>query len=61
MGDQERFVTVFRSADHAAGEQAEAIRDALEDAGIAFEALDDSDPGMLTGVFEIRVAAGHVA
>ncbi len=61
MGEQERFVTVFRSADHSAREQAEAIEEALRAMGIAFEVLDDKEPGVLSGVVEIRVAAGQAA
>jgi len=52
------FVTVFRSADENAEEDARAITGQLSEAGIAAVLLDDSAPGVPEGAWEVRVPAG---
>ncbi len=60
MPGENDLVTVFRSADEDAEEQANVARDLLVNAGIAAEVFDDSAPGVPEGVFEVRVAAPRV-
>jgi hypothetical protein len=55
MAEQGELVTVFRSADPTAEEQAAAARDLLLDAGYDAEIFDDSAPGVPEGAFEVRV------
>jgi len=50
-------VTVFRSADANAQEDAEAVREMLADQGVAASLLDDRAPGVPSGAWEVRVAA----
>lgn len=57
MPDQQEWVTVFRSADPDAREQAQAAREALQEAGISAEVFDDSQPGVPDGAFEVRSPA----
>ncbi len=57
-GENER-VTVFRSADSDAEDEAVAARDMLIQAGIPAEVFDDSAPGVPEGVFEVRVPAAR--
>jgi hypothetical protein len=61
MGDERELVTVFRSADPDAGEQAAAARDLLVEAGLSAEVFDDSRPGVPDGAFEVRVPPGQQA
>jgi hypothetical protein len=56
MNDQ---VTVFRSADPSAEEDARAIQELLANAGISAELLDDNAPRVPAGCWEVRVAAGN--
>jgi hypothetical protein len=49
-------VTVFRSADSSASEDAANIQQLLSEAGIAATLLDDNAPGVPEGAFELRVA-----
>jgi len=51
------MVTVFRSADSTATEEASAIVDMLADAGLNAMLLTDEYPGVLQGTVEIRVTA----
>jgi hypothetical protein len=53
------LVTVFRSMDADAKEDAEGIVDLLTDEGIPATLLDDSAPGVPEGVFEVRVPSEH--
>jgi hypothetical protein len=55
MPGETELVTVFRSADPDAEEQASVVRDMLAKTGIASEILDDSAPGVPEGAFEVRV------
>jgi len=53
----EQLVTVFRSADPGAREQAEEIVALLEDAGLHPVLLDDSAPGVPVGAWQVQVPA----
>ncbi|MGC9971795.1 MAG: hypothetical protein ABSE56_14525 [Bryobacteraceae bacterium] len=55
MADERELVTVFRSADSDAEDQAAAARDLLTQAGLSAETFDDSTPGVPAGAFEVRV------
>jgi hypothetical protein len=57
----DELITVFRSMDAEAKEDAESIVDLLSDAGISPALLDDSAPGVPEGVFEVRVPAADAA
>jgi hypothetical protein len=52
------LITVFRSMDAEAKEDAEVIVEVLADEGIQAALLDDSAPGVPEGVFEVQVAPG---
>ena len=54
-------VTVFRSADATAQEDAAAIQEMLVDEGVQAVLLDDHAPGVLSGAWEVRVAAADSA
>jgi len=55
------MVTVYRSMDADAAEDADCILELLTDAGIRAVLLDDSAPGVPEGVFEIQVPAPDAA
>ncbi len=55
MAGDTDLVTVFRSADADAEEQATVARDMLIKAGMNAEVFDDSAPGVPEGAFEVRV------
>jgi hypothetical protein len=55
------MVTVFRSADESAEEDAMAIREMLEAEGIDVVVLDDSAPGVPEMAWEVRVAPKDAA
>lgn len=57
----EELVTVFRSGDESAEEDATAIADLLNNSGISATLLDDDAPGILEGVWEVRVAPSDAA
>jgi hypothetical protein len=57
MEHSESEVTVFRSADSLAEEDAAAVRELLVQDGIAATAVDDSVPDVPAGSWEVRVAA----
>ena len=57
----EDLVTVFRSADENAREDATAIAEMLRDAGISATLLDDDAPGVPEGVWQVSVPAGDSA
>jgi hypothetical protein len=61
MAQENELVTVFRSAESDAEEQAGVVRDLLVGASIAAEILDDSAPGVPKGAFEVRVPAAQQA
>jgi len=58
---QPELVTVFRSADFSAQEEAEAIRDLLTEAGLTPVVLGDEAPGVPAGAYEVRVPAEEAA
>jgi hypothetical protein len=57
----DELITVFRSMDAEAKEDAESIIDLLTDAGISAALLNDSAPGVPEGVFEVRVPVADSA
>lgn len=59
-GDAE-LITVFRSADEDAQEDAEAIRDLLSAERLHPVLLDDCAPGVPEGAWEVRVPAAESA
>src|SRR5580658_7637649 len=52
-------ITVFRSADESAAEDAANVRQMLIEAGIPAVVLDDSAPGIVEGAYEVRVDAAN--
>jgi CRISPR-associated DxTHG motif protein len=61
MARENELVTVFRSADSEAEEQAATVRDMLANASIEARVFDDSEPGVLEGAFEVRVPLARQA
>lgn len=57
----EELVTVFRSADESAEQDASAIAELLRNSGISPSLLDDDAPGVPEGVWEVRVPASDGA
>jgi ribosomal protein L11 methylase PrmA len=57
---EQQLVTVFRSAYATAEEEAEQVCDALVEAGLTAVVLDDSEPGIFEGTWEVRVPSGQV-
>lgn len=55
-----KLVTVFRSADPSAADDAQEARDELRDAGLHAELFDDSAEGVVEGTYEVRVPAAEV-
>jgi hypothetical protein len=55
------LVTVYRSMDPDAAEDADCIVELLTDAGIQAVVRDDTAPGVPEGVFEVRVPAAAAA
>jgi aspartokinase len=55
------LVTIFRSADADAEQQASVVCDMLANANISAEIFDDSAPGVPEGVVEVRVPADRQA
>ena len=53
----DELVTVFRSADENAEQDAAAIAEVLRDAGISPTLLNDKAPGVPEGAWEVRVPA----
>jgi hypothetical protein len=58
---KDELVTVYRSMDADAAEDADCVLELLTDEGIQAVLLDDSSPGVPEGVFEIRVPAADAA
>jgi hypothetical protein len=54
-------ITVFRSADESASEDAAKVQQMLVDSGIAATLLDDTVPGVPSGSYEVRVDPENVA
>src|SRR5260370_16497640 len=57
MTDQNEWITVYRSAEPSAAEEAAGARDSLAQAGIPAVLLGDDAPGVIEGTWEVRVAA----
>jgi hypothetical protein len=57
--DMESQVTVFRSADETASEDAKNLQKGLAAKGIQSWVLDDKAPGVPSGAWEVRVAPEH--
>lgn len=55
----QELVTVFRSADDAAAEDAADVRDILAEAGFPVSLRDDEQPGVPKGAWEVCVPAGQ--
>jgi hypothetical protein len=55
MTDETGFITVFRSGDPTAKQDAEAALNRLDKAGIRAVLLGDETPGMVEGSWEVRV------
>lgn len=55
MADERDFVTVFRSADPSAKQDAEAARVRLSEAEIHAIVVGDDTPGVVEGAWEVRV------
>ncbi len=54
------LVTVFRAVGPAADEQAQEVRDLLEEAGLAARIFTPSEPGVASGTCEVRVPEEEV-
>ena len=61
MSNELDLVTVYRSMDPDAAEDADCIVELLTDAGIQAVVRDDSAPGVPEGVFEVRVPTADAA
>lgn len=55
------LVTVYRSADMNARQDAEGVLSLLREAGLAAEIFDDTAPGVVEGSYEVRVPADQAA
>ena len=61
MPDQPKLVTVFRSADHSAQDEAVEIHGRLAAKGIKAVVLGDDAPGVVEGTWEVRVPEADAA
>ncbi len=61
MADQSELVTVFRSADETAEEDARGQLSLLKAQGIAAVLLDDQVPGIPQGAWEVRVSPSDLS
>jgi len=61
MNSDPELVTVYRSADTSAREDAEEVRALLEDDGILPVVLGDDQPGVPSGAVEVRVPAADAS
>jgi hypothetical protein len=59
MSEELQLVTVFRSADLSAEEEATAIQELLAEAGLTPVLFTDDDPGVPEGAYEVRVPAAQ--
>jgi hypothetical protein len=55
MGADSQLVTVYRSADPSAEEEAASVRDYLSESGLHPAMFFDSEPGVPEGAVEVRV------
>jgi hypothetical protein len=60
MTGKDELITVYRSADNNAEQDALAIQDRLQRAGFHPEIFDDSSPGVVEGAYEVRVPRSEV-
>jgi hypothetical protein len=60
MGDSE-LITVYRSADQDAEDDAAVIRDLLSVNGLSPVVVDDQEPGVVSGTYEVRVPTSEAA
>ena len=61
MSSDAELITVFRSADEDARDDAAAIRELLAAEGLQAIVLDDSAPGVPEGAWEVRVPPAQTA
>jgi hypothetical protein len=61
VSKEQDLITVYRSMDPDAKEDAEVVLELLTDEGIPATLLDDSAPGVPEGVFEVQVPASDSA
>ena len=61
MPDQTEFITVFRSADSTSEADAANARERLAEQGISAIVLGDTEPGVVEGTWEVRVAPSDQA
>ena len=61
MSNEPKLVTVYRSADTSARDDAEEVRALLEDDGILPVVLGDDQPGVPSGAVEVRVPAADAS
>lgn len=61
MAQDTELVTIFRSADLAADDEASAIRDALLEGGLHPVIVEDDTPGVVSGTVEVRVPRAEVS
>ena len=57
MGETLELITVYQADDESAEENATSVCDALVEAGYTAVVVDDSDPEVSEGTFEVRVPA----
>jgi hypothetical protein len=60
-GQQDELVTIFRSADSSAAEDAEDVRDMLVEAGLTAVLVGDDYPEVPSGAWEVRVPPSQAA
>lgn len=61
MEPETDWVTVYRSGDHTAEEDAAALGELLSEAGIRAAVLGDDTPGVIEGTWEVRVPVADAA
>jgi len=61
MTDEVEFITVFRSGDPTAKQDAESARERLDKGGIRAIVLGDDAPGVVEGSWEVRVPSADRA
>jgi len=61
MADERELVTVFRSAEADAETEADQIQTLLAEAGLRCGIFDDTNPGVVSGSWEVRVPAEEAA